>query len=186
MSTPPSAFTLERVISEAQQAIARMLHEDGQIFENDETGLIEALNAENINVEGVLRKLVRGALDAKANAAAAKSRMDDLKARQARFEHQEEKYREAVLNVMQALGLKSFRDPEFSLSISPGKPKVIITDESKLSDDLVTVTVTRTPNKAAILKALLGGGDYAECEFSEVVNGAELANASSVLTVRTK
>jgi hypothetical protein len=178
MNAAPNAWQLERVISLAMSTIEELRTEHGQVFsQDDDETLLASLAEEGVDVNQIIRRLVRAGLDAKASAAAADQRIDDLTARRDRFRRQAEKYRETVKSVMQELGLRNFPDAEFSLSLSPGQPKVIVTDESKLSDQFVTVTVTRTPDKVMIKQALYDNGE---------VPGAILTNPGFVLTVRTK
>lgn len=173
--TAPSAYVLQRVISEAQQALVSLRDDHGVILDGPQD-VLDALADEGIDAAGLLRRLGQAALDAKAYAAAAEDRISDLEARRDRFKRQEAKYRELLLMAMMALGMNRFPSAEFNLSVSSGRPRVVITDEAALPDDLVTVKVIRTPDKTAIKSAL---------EIGEVP-GAILSNAVPVLTVRAK
>lgn len=175
-TTAPSGYTVQRVVSLAMETLESLRTEHGQVIETDEE-VADALISEGIDIDTLLRRLTRAALDAKANAEAAKSRIEDLATRRDRFLRQNETYRATILAVMEAIGSRKFVDPEFSLGISAGRPKVIVTDETKLRDDLVTIVTTRTPNKSAILAALSANQD---------VDGAILSNGSQTLTIRSK
>jgi hypothetical protein len=164
------------VISAAQQTIEALRTEHGQVIEDDES-LLTALSSEGIDVETIIRRLVHAALDAKANAAGADLRIRDLTMRRDRFEHQQERYRETVLNVLQALDLKTFKDPEFSLSVRDGNPKVVIVDADALPEMMMKVTITRAPDKA-LIKAVIDGG--------QEVPGALSSNATPVLAIRSR
>jgi Siphovirus Gp157 len=171
----PSAWQIQKVMRLSRETVENLRVEHGQVFD-DGDDMLAALTEEGVGVDDIIRRLVRSALDDKASAAGAKLRMTDLKARFERFERHEDAKRATVLSIMEALGLSRFVDPEFSLSVSPGKPGVIITSESELPEWAVVETVVRTPDKAAI-KAALELGDVA---------GAVLSQASPVLTVRSK
>jgi hypothetical protein len=172
----PSAWQVQRVMSLARETLETLGTEHGQIFENDDDTLA-ALTEEGVGVDDIIRRLVRSSLDDKASAAAAKQRIADLKVRMERFERHEEAKRDTVLSIMEALGLAKFVDPEFSLSVSPGRSKVVITDEWALPLSLVEESIVRTPDKAAIKAALEEWGEVA---------GAVLSQAAPVLTVRTR
>jgi hypothetical protein len=186
----PSAWQVQRVVSLARETVETLRTEHGQVFD-DADSLLAALVEEGVGVDDIIRRLIGSALNDKANAAGAKQRIADLQARKERFERHEEAKRGTVLAIMEALGLPKFVDPEFSLSVSTGKSKVIITSEAALSDDLVTVTTIRTPDKAKIKDAIeewtaimaeLEDGDEGPAE----VAGAILSNAPPVLTVRVR
>ena len=75
---------------------------------------------------------------------------------------------------MGEMGLTKLQAPDFTATLSAGRPKVTITDEAAIPADLSRVK--REPNKTAILAALTAGRE---------VPGAELANPQPVLTLRT-
>jgi hypothetical protein len=179
----PSAWQVQRVVALARETLASLRDDHGQIIDTERDALA-ALVEEGVDVDTLLRRIIAAALDAKANTAAADDRIDDLKARRDRFRKQEQAYRALAQGTLDALGLTRFQTAEATLSVTQGRPKVIVTDEAKLPDELVTIEVVRTPNKAAILAALLGpNGEY---EFSEVISGAELSQAAPILTIRSK
>lgn len=172
----PSAFTLQRVISEAMSALDALRSEQGQVIETEDE-ILTSLQEEGIDLNTVLDRLIRAALDAKAAAAAATLRMDDLQVRKTRFQRREETCRQTLLAVMQAVELRKFATPEASLTITDGRPKVIITDEAQLPPSVIKTVVTRTPDKGAILSAL---------RIGDIIPGAVLGNAPPVLRVLTK
>jgi hypothetical protein len=178
----PSGYQLQRVISQAQQTLETLRSEHGQVFETEDD-VLAALSEEGIGVDDILRRLIRSALDDKASAAAAKQRMADLKIRLERFERNEETKRDVAAMVMEALlpvdkkGNRSFKDPEFSLTLTPGKPKLNITDADHLPPKFIEVVTSLKPMNAEIKEALLRG---------EYVAGATLSNGGSVLTIRSK
>jgi hypothetical protein len=158
------------------QTIEALRTEHGLILETD-ADILEALTGEGVDAATVLRRWVRSALDDKASAAAAKQRMVDLHARVERFDRHYEAKRATVIAIMEALELKAFRDPEFTLSLSAGKPKVIVTHPDHLPPEFIEVVTSLKPMNAEIKDALLRGED---------VVGATLSNGGSVLTIRSK
>jgi hypothetical protein len=183
-TTAPTAYALQGVVSAAMQTLEMLRTEHGQVIADD-AELLASLAEENVPVAHILTLLVRSSQDDKAIGAALDARIADMRQRRERFKRGEEAKRSLIAQVMDAVGLKSVKEPEFTLSLSAGKPKVIITDEAALPDDMVKIETVRTPDKAAILKALLGTGQP-DVEFAEVIPGAVLSNGGSVLTVRSK
>jgi hypothetical protein len=176
MSAPPSAFALQRVISLAMSTIEALRTEHGQVIETDDD-VVAALAQEGVSFEQIMARLGRAALQAKADAAAADAIIDDLRVRRDRFRKHEEAWRAVMLSAMEAVGLTKLQTVQFSVSITPGKPRVLIVDETLLPDELVTVTVTRTPDRVMIKQALYDNGE---------VPGAVLSNSQPVITVRTR
>ena len=171
--TAPSAWTLQQVMSIAQATLARM-EADGTL-DTDEAALMDALRQEVPEVDDVLVRLLRARGEALANEEAISSRVDALQAREARFAKQAEAYRGAINAVMYALGITKWRHAEFSVSLSPGRPGVVITDEAALGPMFTKTKVE--PDKAKIREFL---------EAGTPVTGAHLANGLPTLTVRTK
>ena len=166
----PSAFRIEQAMSVAQAARARL--QDDPDLAADETAMRDLLDGES-DVMDLLRRLARFALEAEAQAGAAKARVDNLRGRQKRFEARENHARQAIYGMMDALGLCTLPDPEFTLSIRAGTRAVFITDEAALPDEFVKVS--RTPDKAAIAVAL---------KADRAVPGAELSNSMPTLTLK--
>lgn len=169
----PSGFVIQQVMAIAHATLERMA-QDGTL-DTDEAALMEALREDGADVEGLLVRLLRAMGEAKANAEAVDQRMAALVARGRRFERQAENYRAASYAILDALGLTKWRHAEFSVSVSPGRPGVIVTDEAALPDRFVRVT--RSPDKAAIKAAL---------EQGEVIEGAELSNGLPQMRILTK
>jgi hypothetical protein len=173
VSGPPSAWTLQTVISIAQATLAR-LEADGTL-DTDDAALLSQLRDEGADVETLLVRLLRAIGEAQANAASTDARISALGVRRSRFQRQHDSYRAATFAIMDALGLTKWKHAEFSASIIPGHPGVVITDEAALPEQFVRIT--RAPDKAALKEALSQG---------EVIPGAELSNGLPTLTLRTK
>jgi hypothetical protein len=188
---PPSAWTLQKVVSDAMRTLETLRTEHGVILDSGDD-VLAALAEENVPVERLLRLLVARFLDDKSNGIAADLRIADLRQRRERFKRAEETMRAIAQQVMEAVGLKSAPLVEATLSLSAGNPKVIITDADKLPDNLVKIETIRTPDKAAIKTALEDRRaliDAARAQGEEPppeLEGAELSNGGSVLTVRTR
>lgn len=129
-----------------------------------ETGLVDAAAA-----------LLRSALDDEAMEEAAQKLAADKSARARRFGQRAMMKRDMALSLMQGADLKKLEQPDFTASISKGRGKVVIADETALPEAFVRVS--RTPDKTAIGDALKGG---------QAVPGALLSNPEPTLTVRTR
>jgi len=172
----PSAWQIQNAVALAQATTESLRSEHGQIIETSDE-LLTAFLEEGVDIPTLIRRMVRAALDAKSYSAAAAERMKDLRARKERFDRQEDAWRATVLAVMQAVELTKLSDAEFSLSISPGKPKLIITDPDELPAHLVEAVTTLVPLSADIKAALVAG---------EVIPGATLAAPQPFLTVKVR
>jgi hypothetical protein len=170
----PSSYHLMEVIALAQATLERLREEDGLVLETEDE-LRSALTEEGIGADEILSRLGRAALDATAMVEMTKARLDNLKARHARFERQEEIIRATLLQAMQAMGLKTFRDPEFNAAVANGKPKVIVTYVNALP--ATCVRTKREPDKTMIKYLLLQ---------EDVVPGALLSNAEPFITIGSK
>jgi hypothetical protein len=95
--------------------------------------------------------------------------------RQKRFERREEAVRLLMFKIMEMAGIKKHEMSLATLSMRNGPVKVVITDETRLTDEYVRIK--REPNKIAIKDALENGTR---------VDGAELSNPVPVLSIRIK
>jgi hypothetical protein len=175
-ATAPTSWQLTKIVALAMQTVESLRTDHGLILDS-EADVLAALADEGVDLGTIIKALTRAALDSKAMGIAADQRIADLRQRRERFQRAETQYRATVQQVLEALALRKFTAEDFTLSLSAAQAKVIVTDETALSDDLVTVVTTRTPNKALIKSALEAGVE---------VEGAVLSNATSVLTVRSR
>ena len=172
MTTAPSPFRVEQAMASAQAFMAQIAQNDPELAADE--AAMSALLTEHTDVNEIMRRLARFVLEADGQARVAKDRADNLSARAARFTRRKDSARGTLLAMMDALGLRNIKDPEFSVTLRPGTPGVVITDETALPDAFVRVT--RQPDKAAIKDALNAGTD---------VPGAALANGMPSITLRS-
>jgi hypothetical protein len=138
---------------------------DEQLFTDQIDGSTDVLDK--------LRRILRHGIEASVFAEALKRHIDTLKQRKARFEAREDACRATVREAMDALGLTRLQSPDFTASIIPGRPRVVVPDVDALPDEFVRTTVE--PDLSAIAAALKGGAE---------VPGASFSNSAPVLTVR--
>ena len=99
----------------------------------------------------------------------------DIKTRRQRFEQRGEAMRTMAFKLMSAADVRKLELPQATLSIRAGQPRVIITDEARLPPECLRI---RTEPDKVRIKDRLSHGEH--------VDGAEMSNAESVLSVRIK
>lgn len=95
-----------------------------------------------------------------------------LMGRKERFKKRTEFYRQVIQELMEMADLKKMALPEATITIQNAPPKVVITDEEKLPDEVMKVSVSIDKVK---LKEMLKEGP---------VDGAELSNGGTMLVIR--
>lgn len=145
------------------------------VGETDAEQLFVALNEAVPGVDNILTALCRAANEADTEDEALDRRIDALRQRQARVVARREAYRRHIATLLDAAGLTRWKSPEFTVSLTPGRPGVVITDPAAIPDAFVRVE--RKPDKTAIGAALASGND---------VPGADMRNGAPSLTIRTK
>jgi hypothetical protein len=138
----------------------------------DEGLLFDAIDGQS-DAADQLRAILRHGIEASVFAEALKRHVQVLEQRRARFMAREDACRATVREAMDALGIKKLDAPDFTASIIPGRPRVVVPDVDALPDEFVRTTVE--PDLSAISAALKGGAE---------VPGASFSNAAPVLTVR--
>lgn len=128
---------------------------------------------EGLGLNDLLARLLGSAQDAKFMAAAVADRIGELQARKARFDRRNDAMRGLMFRLVTAAGQTKVQLPEGTLSVSKGRDKVEVTDESALPADYVRVSTA--PDKTAIMAAFKAG---------QIVPGAELKPGEPGLSVR--
>ena len=95
-----------------------------------------------------------------------------LTGRKERFKKRTEFYRQVIQELMELADLKKMALPEATITIQNAPAKVVITDEEKLPDSVMKVSVSVDKVK---LKEMLKEGP---------VDGAELSNGGTMLVIR--
>jgi hypothetical protein len=134
--------------------------------------LLDTIAGES-DLPDVIAVVLRQSIEREAHATALAALMQQMTERKARIERGSATLRSAALQAMQAGGIKRLNLPDMTVTVSPGKPKVIITDESLLPADLCRTKID--PDRKAIGAALADG---------KKLLGAELGNAVPYLTIR--
>lgn len=160
-----------RFVDQARRDLAALLAANPELEEDDvlRLDMVEG----NTNALELLDELIRAERNAKALAEGINSEIDRLVKREARLLLRQQTIRKYMMQLMEAAGLKKAERPAATVSITTGRPKVIITDESQLHDCFWRVK--REPDKTAIAEALKFQG--------AVVPGATLSNSEPTIRI---
>lgn len=82
------------------------------------------------------------------------SEIDRLRSRKVTFSNQQAGLKKYLVSEMAKIDKKSIKTPLFSLTSVAGRNKVIIDNETDIPDEYVSIKMTETPDKTALLKAL--------------------------------
>ena len=124
----------------------------------------------------ILAAIVRAALADEALAAGLKGRMAEMEGRFQRLQERASKRRQIVKDTMVELDLKKLTAPDFTVSIRPGMPTLMVIDEAAVPSIYWEPRQPRLKRQELALD-LKGGA---------AVAGATLSNPEPVLSVRTK
>ena len=149
-------------------ALCPELAEDEQLRHDMIDGETEAFT--------LLSILVRRIGTTKALVASLAAYAKELGERSDRLSARVDAYRSITTKLMGHAKLRKAELPEATLTISPGRRKVLITDESQIPDPMMRQRAPE-PDKEALQEVLKAG---------VVMGGVELSNAEDVLTIRTK
>lgn len=141
---------------------------------DEEAGFLDTLEGETDAME-VADYLIREALKADAMAEASKALEKAQAARTKRFENRARATRRAMLDLMDATGLKKLERPAATISRRAGSLRVEIEDGADVPSQLCTVKTTTAPDKAAI---------KAQIEAGVEVPGCSLVRGDDSVTVR--
>ena len=123
-----------------------------------------------------LAAVLRSYLDDLTFAAALGMRINDMQERLSRMEQRADKKREVVTSVMERADIKKLAEPDFTASLRPSPPAVVLTDEAQIPPAYWKPQPPKL-DRQGISAALKAGA---------TVPGALLSNPEIVLSVRTK
>jgi hypothetical protein len=168
--TAPARIPLHQEMATASRVAAQLI-----AFGIDESDpdFVELMASETDVLER-LRRILRAARHTEAQSKALGEMQAEMRERKTRLDKKADSLRSVVLQALGELGLKKLEAPDFSASVGAPKPRIVITDEAALPDDVCIFS--RTPSKTAIREALAEGP----------VVGAELSNGEPSLTVRVR
>jgi Gp157 protein len=155
-----------RVISE------RIRAEDPQIDDQSLADTVEGLT----DLHEILTAIIRAALADQAFASGLDGRIGEMQARRDRLQDRAAKRRRIAKDVMVELNLKKLAAPDFTASIRPGTPALMVIDEAAVPSIYWEPREPRL-NRQELANDLKQGAEIA---------GVALSNPEPVLSVRTK
>jgi len=145
---------------------------DPQIDDETLADTVEGLT----NLHDIVQAVIRSALADEALARGLKTRIAEMQDRLERLQDRASKRRQIAKDVMVDLDLKKITAPDFTVSIRPGTPSLMVIDESAVPKTYWEPGPPRL-KRQDLAQDLKNG---------EEVAGALLANPEPVLTVRTR
>jgi hypothetical protein len=150
----------------------RIRAQDPQIDEQTLADTVEGLT----DLHEILAAIVRAALADEALAMGLKCRISDMQDRLVRLQDRGAKRRQIAKDAMIELDLKKIAAPDFTASIRPGMPALVV-----LNEDAVPKTYWE-PGEPRLRRQILAHDLKAGAEIA----GAALSNPEPVLSVRTR
>jgi hypothetical protein len=150
----------------------RIRADDPQIDEQTLGDTVEGLT----DLHEIVAAIVRSALADEALVMGLKSRIDEMQERLDRLQDRASKRRQIAKDVMVELDLKKITAPDFTVSIRPGMPALLVLDEAAVPSIYWEPRDPRL-NRQGLLSDLKDGAD---------IKGVALSNPEPVLSVRTR
>jgi hypothetical protein len=160
------ATTTYRAVRERIRAL------EPELDEQTLTDTVEGLT----DLHEILAAIVRAALADEALATGLKGRIAEMQERLERLQERAAKRRQIVKDTMVELDLKKLTAPDFSASIRPGMPALLVIDEAAVP------SIYWEPREPRLDRQ----GLLAELKQGAEITGVTLSNPEPVLSVRTK
>ena len=141
----------------------------------DYAELCTRLSEAREDVEVLLTGVIRAAIEADSLAKMVKERLLDLQTRHSRYVARKESLRALAFAMLAAIGERTFKAIDFTVTVSDPRRIAVVTDQSKLEPRFLVVDYKPIMDK--ITTALKDG---------EVIEGADWGYSSPSLTIRTR
>ena len=150
----------------------RIRTQDPDLDEQTLTDTVEGLT----DLHEILAAIVRAALADEALATGLKGRIAEMQERLERLQERAAKRRQIVKDTMVELDLKKLTAPDFSASVRPGMPALLVIDEAAVP------SIYWEPREPRLDRQ----GLLVELKQGAEITGVTLSNPEPVLSVRTK
>lgn len=141
--------------------IAKKYEELAKLAETGDEDLAVALRDTIEGIEGEFQEkgkaLTIVTLNMDGDIEAIKTQIARLTERKKVMENRQSSLRDYLRTNMERCGITKLIHPLFTVTLGKGKPIVVIDEESKIPDEYMNTTVTTSPMKAEIAKALKEG-----------------------------
>jgi hypothetical protein len=161
------------IVSTTYRAVRERIRAlDPELDEQTLADTVEGLT----DLHEILAAIVRAALADEALATGLKGRITEMQERLERLQERATKRRQVVKDTMIELDLKKLTAPDFSASIRPGMPALLVIDEQAVPSIYWEPREPRL-DRQGLLTELKQGAE---------ITGVTLSNPEPVLSVRTK
>src|SRR5262249_2036674 len=150
----------------------RIRAEDPQIDDQSLADTVEGLT----DLHEILTAIIRAALADQALATGLEGRIGEMQARRDRLQDRAAKRRQIAKDVMVDLDLKKLSAPDFTASIRPGTPALMVIDEAAVP------SISGQPREPRLNRQELAN----DLKQGAEIGGVALSNPEPVLSVRTK
>lgn len=150
----------------------RLRAEDPQIDDQTLADTVEGLT----DLHEIVTAIIRSALTDEALATGLKVRIAEMEDRLNRLQDRASKRRQIAKDVMVELDLKKLSAPDFTASIRPGMPALMVIDEKAVP------SIYWEPREPRLNRQ----GLLADLKQGEEITGVSLSNPEPVLSVRTR
>jgi Siphovirus Gp157 len=150
----------------------RIRAEHPQIDEQTLADTVEGLT----DLQEIVAAIVRASLADEALATGLKGRIAEMQDRLDRLQNCAAKRRQIAKDVMVELDMKKVTAPDFTVSIRPGMPSLLVLDEAAVPS-IYWQSVAPRLNRQGLLSELKEGAE---------ITGVTLSNPEPVLSVRTR
>ena len=150
----------------------RLQAEDPSLDEQTLADTVEGLT----DLREILQAVIRAALADEALASGLKGRIGEMEGRLGRLQDRAAKRRQIAKEVMAELDIKKLQAPDFTASIRPGFPSLMVINETEIP------SIYWEPRDPKLDRASL----LADLKQGTEVQGVALSNAEPILSVRTR
>ena len=150
----------------------RIQSEDPQIDEQTLADTVEGLT----DLHEIVAAIIRSALADESLSTGLKTRVAEMQDRLERLQDRASKRRQIAKEVMVELDLKKITAPDFTVSIRPGTPALLVLDEAAVPSIFWQPSAPKL-NRQGLLSELKEGAE---------ITGVTLSNPEPVLSVRTR
>ncbi len=150
----------------------RIRAEDPQVDDQTLADTVEGLT----DLHDILTAIIRATLVDQALATGLEGRIAEMQARRDRLQDRAAKRRQIAKDVMVELDLKKLSAPDFTASIRPGTPALMVIDEAAVP------SIYWEPREPRLNRQ----GLVADLKHGAEITGVALSNPEPVLSVRTK